>query len=45
MLTLGRAPAVAAARAAEDAALGGFTPGLAHASMRHETKYSRLFRS
>lgn len=37
--------AVAAARAAGDAALGGFTPGLAQASMRHETQYSRLFRS
>ena len=37
--------AVAQARAAEDEALGGFTPGLAHASMRHETQYSRLFRS
>jgi urease accessory protein UreF len=47
LLALGdRIPAaVAHARAAEDSALGGFTPGLAHASMRHETQYSRLFRS
>jgi urease accessory protein len=37
--------AVARARAAEDGALGGFTPGLTQASMRHETQYSRLFRS
>jgi urease accessory protein len=47
LLALGdRIPAAAAqARAAEDQALGGFTPGLAQASMRHETQYSRLFRS
>ena len=47
LLALGdRIPgAVAQARAAEDATLGGFTPGLARASMRHETQYSRLFRS
>ena len=47
LLALGdRIPgAVAHAHAAEDAALGGFAPGLAHASMRHETQYSRLFRS
>jgi urease accessory protein len=47
LLALGdRIPAaVASARAAGDHALGAFTPGLAHASMRHETQYSRLFRS
>ena len=47
LLALGeRIPAAAdAAQAADDAALGGFAPGLAHASARHETQYSRLFRS
>lgn len=47
LLALGdRIPgAVAHALGAEDATLGGFAPGLAHASMRHETQYSRLFRS
>jgi urease accessory protein len=47
LLALGdRIPgAVSQARSAEDAALGGFTPGLARASMRHETQYTRLFRS
>ena len=37
--------AAAVAHAAEDDALGGFAPGLAHAAARHETQYSRLFRS
>ena len=37
--------AAAAALAAEDAALANFTPGLAIACSRHETQYSRLFRS
>ena len=39
------APAAAVAHAAGDEALGGFTPGLARVSARHETQYSRLFRS
>jgi urease accessory protein len=47
LLTLGekipRATQAAAAR--EDAQLSNFTPGLAIASARHETQYSRLFRS
>ena len=34
-----------AALAVEDDALGSFVPGLAMASSRHETQYSRLFRS
>jgi urease accessory protein len=33
------------AMAAEDAQLANFAPGLAIASSRHETQYSRLFRS
>ena len=33
------------ATAAEDAMLANFAPGLAIASSRHETQYSRLFRS
>ena len=33
------------AMAAEDATLANFAPGLAIASSRHETQYSRLFRS
>lgn len=33
------------AMSAEDAALANFAPGLAIASSRHETQYSRLFRS
>ena len=33
------------AAAAEDATLANFAPGLAIASSRHETQYSRLFRS
>jgi urease accessory protein len=33
------------AHSAGDDALGGFAPGLAQASMRHETQYSRIFRS
>ncbi len=47
LLALGaRLPAVvAAALALEEDALGNFAPGLALASMRHETQYSRLFRS
>lgn len=41
-----RLPAIAAAAlAAEDAALANFAPGLAIACSRHETQYSRLFRS
>jgi len=44
---LGRAlgEAAAAALAAEDGMLANFTPGLAIACSRHETQYSRLFRS
>jgi len=41
----GLGEAAAAALAAEDAALANFTPGLAIACSRHETQYSRLFRS
>ena len=37
--------AVVAAQAAGDEALANFTPGLAIACSRHETQYSRLFRS
>ena len=41
-----RLPEIAAeALAAEDDALANFAPGLAIASSRHETQYSRLFRS
>ena len=41
-----RIPAlVAAAQARDDADIASFAPGLALASMRHETQYSRLFRS
>jgi urease accessory protein len=41
-----RIPAAAAvAQAADDGALGGFAPGLAQACARHETQYSRIFRS
>lgn len=36
---------VAAAESLEDEVLGGSLPGLALASARHETQYSRLFRS
>lgn len=47
LLTLGeKIPrAVQAAAACEDQQLSNFTPGLAIASARHETQYSRLFRS
>ena len=42
----GRIPEAAArAEAAADGDVGGFAPGLAHASARHETQYSRIFRS
>lgn len=42
----GRLDALAAqALAMDDDALGNFTPGLAMQSSRHETQYSRLFRS
>ena len=37
--------AVTRALACEEAAIGACTPGLAIASARHETQYSRLFRS
>jgi urease accessory protein len=33
------------AESLDDDALGGYTPGLALLSSRHETQYSRLFRS
>jgi urease accessory protein len=36
---------VASARELDDDELGGQTPGLASASARHETQYTRLFRS
>jgi urease accessory protein UreF len=36
---------VASARELDDDELGGQTPGLAFASARHETQYTRLFRS
>ena len=47
LLTLGARLGVIAARAAllEDDQLGSFAPGLALLSSRHETQYSRLFRS
>jgi urease accessory protein len=47
LLALGEAiPAItAAARACSDDELGNFAPGLAILSSRHETQYSRLFRS
>jgi urease accessory protein len=47
LLALGnRVPAaVAAARACGDDDLGNFALGLAILSSRHETQYSRLFRS
>jgi len=47
LLALGDKVAQAAVRAAgiEDEALGNFAPGLALLSARHETQYSRLFRS
>ncbi len=47
LLALGdRLPeAVRAALAADDEGLGNFAPGLALLSSRHETQYSRLFRS
>lgn len=42
----GRLPEIAAAAlAADDDTLANFAPGLAIASSRHETQYSRLFRS
>lgn len=47
LLTLGeRLPAIAAqAGALADDALGSYAPGLALLSARHETQYSRIFRS
>jgi len=47
LLTLGeRIPgALAVARAVADDDVASFAPGLAHASARHETQYTRLFRS
>ena len=47
MLALGDriAPLVDAAFALEDGDLANFAPGLALASSRHETQYSRIFRS
>jgi urease accessory protein len=36
---------IAAVQAQEDADVASFAPGLALASARHETQYSRLFRS
>jgi len=47
MLALGERAADVAARAAtlDDDGLGNFAPGLALLSARHETQYSRLFRS
>jgi urease accessory protein len=39
------APAVERAAALEDDALANFAPGLALASARHETQYTRIFRS
>jgi urease accessory protein len=39
------APAVQSAMAIDDEAVSSFVPGLALASARHETQYSRLFRS
>jgi len=47
LLALGERIADAAGRAAglDDEALGNFAPGLAMLSARHETQYSRLFRS
>lgn len=47
LLALGERVADAALRAAalDDGALGNFVPGLALLSSRHETQYSRLFRS
>ena len=47
LLALGARLAAAAARAPalDDDALGNFMPGLALLSARHETQYSRLFRS
>ena len=47
LLTLGaRIPAaVAAAKAVADEDVASFAPGLALASARHETQYTRLFRS
>ncbi|MDB4972411.1 MAG: urease accessory protein UreF [Myxococcaceae bacterium] len=38
-------PLAASALTLEDDALGAYTPGLALASMLHETQYTRLFRS
>ena len=38
-------PAVEAAMALPDDEVGNFAPGLALLSSRHETQYSRLFRS
>lgn len=47
LLALGEriADAAARARTVEDEALGNFAPGLALLSARHETQYSRIFRS
>jgi urease accessory protein len=47
LLALGEraADAAARARALDDDALGNYAPGLALLSARHETQYSRLFRS
>ena len=47
LLALGEQVSEVAARAAalDDEALGNFAPGLAVLSARHETQYSRLFRS
>ena len=47
LLTLGeRIPAVAAAAGTlDDESLGNYAPGLALLSARHETQYSRIFRS
>ena len=47
LLELGETlPAIVdAAAALDDEEIGSFVPGLAMASSRHETQYSRLFRS
>jgi urease accessory protein len=47
LLELGARASAAAIRAAtiDDDALGNFAPGLVLLSARHETQYSRLFRS
>ena len=47
LLTLGEkiAAAAACARTLDDDGLGNYAPGLALLSARHETQYSRLFRS